>query len=66
MSERRVVITGLGVLAPNGHGLEAFTAALRSTRKISSDSSSVSPATVTAMVWVVSPAVKVSVPLLAV
>ncbi len=26
---RRVVITGMGVLAPNGHGLEAFEAALR-------------------------------------
>lgn len=30
MSEpRRVVVTGLGVLAPNGHGLPAFTKALR-------------------------------------
>jgi len=32
MSERkqhRVVVTGLGVIAPNGHGLEAFEAALR-------------------------------------
>lgn len=27
--DRRVVITGLGVLAPNGHGLDAFTRALR-------------------------------------
>ncbi|MEB2312250.1 MAG: beta-ketoacyl-[acyl-carrier-protein] synthase family protein [Sorangiineae bacterium] len=27
--ERRVVVTGLGVLAPNGHGLEAFERALR-------------------------------------
>lgn len=26
---RRVVITGMGVVAPNGHGLEAFTEALR-------------------------------------
>ena len=25
----RVVVTGLGVLAPNGHGLEAYEAALR-------------------------------------
>jgi 3-oxoacyl-(acyl-carrier-protein) synthase len=28
-SERRVVVTGLGVLAPNGHGIEAFERALR-------------------------------------
>ena len=27
--ERRVVVTGLGVLAPNAHGAEAFTQALR-------------------------------------
>ena len=31
-AERRVVITGLGVLAPNGHGLAAFSAALREGR----------------------------------
>ncbi len=31
-AERRVVITGLGVLAPNGHGLDAFSAALREGR----------------------------------
>ena len=29
MADRRVVVTGLGVLAPNGHGLEAFERALR-------------------------------------
>ena len=29
MSQRRVVITGMGVVAPNGHGLEAFRQALR-------------------------------------
>ncbi|MCC6903543.1 MAG: beta-ketoacyl-[acyl-carrier-protein] synthase family protein [Polyangiaceae bacterium] len=29
MAEQRVVVTGLGVLAPNGHGLEAFERALR-------------------------------------
>lgn len=29
MAERRVVVTGLGVLAPNGHGLKAFEGALR-------------------------------------
>lgn len=29
MSSERVVITGLGVVAPNGHGLPAFTKALR-------------------------------------
>ncbi|MFT3835847.1 MAG: beta-ketoacyl-[acyl-carrier-protein] synthase family protein [Myxococcaceae bacterium] len=29
MSNKRVVVTGLGVLAPNGHGLPAFTAALK-------------------------------------
>ncbi len=29
MAERRVVVTGLGVLAPNAHGLEAYAAALR-------------------------------------
>ncbi len=29
MSKRRVVITGLGVVAPNGHGLENFSNALR-------------------------------------
>ncbi|MBK7580036.1 MAG: beta-ketoacyl-[acyl-carrier-protein] synthase family protein [Myxococcales bacterium] len=29
MAERRVVVTGLGVLAPNGHGLDAFERALR-------------------------------------
>jgi 3-oxoacyl-(acyl-carrier-protein) synthase len=29
-SERRVVVTGLGVLAPNGHGIQAFERALRS------------------------------------
>jgi 3-oxoacyl-(acyl-carrier-protein) synthase len=28
--ERRVVVTGLGVIAPNGHGKEEFTQALRS------------------------------------
>ena len=28
-SEPRVVVTGMGVLAPNGHGLEAFVRALR-------------------------------------
>src|SRR5258708_34231775 len=27
--KHRVVVTGLGVLAPNGHGKEAFVAALR-------------------------------------
>ena len=26
---RRVVITGMGVVAPNGNGLEAYEAALR-------------------------------------
>jgi 3-oxoacyl-(acyl-carrier-protein) synthase len=31
-TERRVVITGLGVLAPNGHGLDEFSAALREGR----------------------------------
>ena len=31
-AERRVVITGLGVLAPNGHGIDAFSAALREGR----------------------------------
>lgn len=31
-AERRVVVTGLGVLAPNGHGLDEFTAALRDGR----------------------------------
>jgi 3-oxoacyl-(acyl-carrier-protein) synthase len=30
MQSTRVVITGMGVLAPNAHGLEAFTEALRS------------------------------------
>ncbi|MCC6334447.1 MAG: beta-ketoacyl-[acyl-carrier-protein] synthase family protein [Myxococcales bacterium] len=29
MSDRRVVVTGMGVLAPNAHGLEAFAGALR-------------------------------------
>jgi 3-oxoacyl-(acyl-carrier-protein) synthase len=29
MSSERVVVTGLGVVAPNGHGLPAFTKALR-------------------------------------
>jgi len=29
---RRVVITGMGVVAPNGHGLEAFGRALREGR----------------------------------
>jgi 3-oxoacyl-(acyl-carrier-protein) synthase len=29
MTTRRVVVTGLGVLAPNGHGLPAFAGALR-------------------------------------
>ncbi len=29
MSHHRVVITGLGVIAPNGHGLDNFAAALR-------------------------------------
>ena len=29
MSNQRVVVTGLGVLAPNGHGLSEFTAALK-------------------------------------
>jgi 3-oxoacyl-(acyl-carrier-protein) synthase len=29
MASERVVITGLGVVAPNGHGLAAFTSALR-------------------------------------
>lgn len=29
MTNRRVVVTGLGVLAPNGHGLQAFAGALR-------------------------------------
>lgn len=28
-SRQRVVVTGLGVIAPNGHGLEAFAGALR-------------------------------------
>ena len=28
-SDQRVVVTGLGVIAPNGHGLTAFTGALR-------------------------------------
>ena len=27
--KRRVVITGMGVVAPNGHGLDAFAKALR-------------------------------------
>lgn len=31
-AERRVVVTGLGVLAPNGHGTDEFTAALREGR----------------------------------
>ena len=31
-AEPRVAVTGLGVLAPNGHGLENFTAALRQGR----------------------------------
>jgi 3-oxoacyl-(acyl-carrier-protein) synthase len=31
-SERRVVVTGLGVLAPNGHGIDAFERALRDGR----------------------------------
>ncbi|HIG16436.1 MAG TPA: beta-ketoacyl-[acyl-carrier-protein] synthase family protein [Candidatus Handelsmanbacteria bacterium] len=31
-AERRVVITGLGVLAPNGHGLDEFETALREGR----------------------------------
>lgn len=31
-AERRVVITGLGVLAPNGHGLDEFADALRQGR----------------------------------
>ncbi|HCL30722.1 MAG TPA: beta-ketoacyl-ACP synthase [Candidatus Latescibacteria bacterium] len=31
-TERRVVITGLGVLAPNGHGLDEFETALREGR----------------------------------
>lgn len=39
-AERRVVVTGLGVIAPNGHGLAKFEAALRAgrsgIRKISS------------------------------
>lgn len=30
MNDRRVVVTGLGVVAPNGHGLAAFSQALRS------------------------------------
>lgn len=30
--KRRVVITGMGVVAPNGHGIEAFTKALREGR----------------------------------
>ena len=29
MSKRRVVVTGLGIIAPNGHGKEAYEAALR-------------------------------------
>lgn len=29
MTTRRVVVTGLGVLAPNGHGLASFTGALK-------------------------------------
>lgn len=32
MSRRRVVVTGMGVVAPNGVGLEAFDAALRAGR----------------------------------
>ena len=28
-NDTRVVVTGLGVLAPNGHGLEQFAEALR-------------------------------------
>lgn len=32
MSQRRVVITGMGVVAPNAHGLQDFSAALRSGR----------------------------------
>lgn len=32
MAERRVVVTGLGVLAPNGHGLDAYEDALRQGR----------------------------------
>ncbi|MDA0334519.1 MAG: beta-ketoacyl-[acyl-carrier-protein] synthase family protein [bacterium] len=31
-AKRRVVVTGLGVLAPNGHGLDEFTSALRDGR----------------------------------
>ncbi len=30
--KKRVVITGMGVVAPNAHGLEAFTQALREGR----------------------------------
>lgn len=32
MSETRVVITGLGVVAPNGHGIEQFSSALQQGR----------------------------------
>lgn len=32
MAERRVVVTGLGVIAPNAHGKEAFAAALKEGR----------------------------------
>ena len=28
-NQRRVVVTGMGIVAPNGHGLEAFTKALK-------------------------------------
>ena len=30
--KRRVVVTGMGVVAPNGHGLDCFAQALREGR----------------------------------
>ena len=50
------------VPVPWASAILALTALARSTKKISSDSSSASSVTVTAMFWVVIPAAKVSVP----
>ena len=62
VSTRRSASSLVTVPVPAAAARVAFTGALNVTTMVSSASSSTSPATVTAMVWLVVPGAKVSVP----